>query len=77
MKKLSEILCSVCECAEAEIPPDQPLRSTEGWDSMRAINFQMEVESAFDVDLSDVQITGSSTLGEVAALLQQKGVSVA
>ena len=44
---------------------------------MRAINFQMEVESAFDVDLSDVQITGSSTLGEVAALLQQKGVSVA
>ena len=77
MNKLAELLGSVCECPGTQIPFDQPLRSVEGWDSMRAINFQMEVESAFDVDLSDTQITGDSTLQQVAELLKQKGVVIA
>ncbi len=75
MIKLIELARSVCECPDAQIRPNQPLREVPGWDSMRAVNFQMELESAYGVDLSDALITGSSSLDQIVEVLHTKGVS--
>lgn len=41
---------------------------------MRAVSFQLELESLFSVDLSEAAITGSFTLSDVAAILRSKGI---
>ena len=55
---------------------DLPLKQLAGWDSMRAVNFQLELEQEFGVDLSDAQITGASTLADIATLLRARKAEV-
>lgn len=74
MTDLIDLVRSVCECPGAQIDPGLPLRNIEGWDSMRAVNFIMELESKYGVDLSDVTITGALSLEQVDKLLREKGV---
>jgi acyl carrier protein len=60
--------------ASPELHADLPLGSFEGWDSMNAVTFTMELERVFEVDLGGVILTADQTLGEVVDLLRQKGV---
>lgn len=76
MIQLVGLVRSVCESPDAEIRPDQPLNEVAGWDSMRAVNFQMELEAAWGVDLSEAEITGDWSLQRIAELLRQHGVSI-
>jgi acyl carrier protein len=55
---------------------DLPLKQLEGWDSMRAVNFQLELEQEFGVDLSDAEITGASTLADIATMLRARKAEV-
>jgi acyl carrier protein len=55
---------------------DLPLKQLAGWDSMRAVNFQLELEQEFGVDLSDAGITGASTLADIATLLRARKAEV-
>jgi acyl carrier protein len=55
---------------------DLPLKQLAGWDSMRAVNFQLELEQEFGVDLSDAEITGASTLADIATLLRARKAEV-
>ena len=75
MIRLQSALKEVCEC-DLSIRSNMPLGDIEGWDSMRAVNYQLALESIFSVDLSDVLILGESTLSDVAELLRQKGVEL-
>jgi acyl carrier protein len=75
MNRLFGVLHAVCEeSGDAPVPLDTRLKELPGWDSMRAVNFQLELESAFSVDLSAETIVGSATLGEIVQLLERKGV---
>jgi acyl carrier protein len=58
------------------VPEDLPLKQLAGWDSMRAVNFQLELEQEFGVNLSDAEITGASTLADIASLLRARKVDV-
>ncbi len=55
---------------------DQRLEDVEGWDSMNSINFTMELEKGFGVELEGVILTGEQTFGDVVALLKEKGAEV-
>jgi acyl carrier protein len=55
---------------------DLPLKQLAGWDSMRAVNFQLELEQEFGLDLSDAEITGASTLADIAMLLRARKAEV-
>jgi acyl carrier protein len=73
MTEITRVLQAVCENPNGTIGPEDKLGAFEGWDSMRAVNFQLELESVFGVDLSDVEITGDSTVAEVEQILRSKG----
>jgi acyl carrier protein len=77
MTELIELVKDVCECSRVtSIDPNRPLRELQGWDSMRAVNFQMELEAKYSVDLIDVPITGGSSLQEISQVLREKGVCI-
>ena len=37
-----------------------------GWDSMEAVNLQLELESAFAVDLESFDLRGDTTISQIA-----------
>ncbi len=55
--------------------PDRPLQEIDGFDSMSAVNFTLELEGAFGVDLVGVILSGEQTLADVVALLRDKGAA--
>jgi len=59
-----------------QFPIDIPFKQIDGWDSMRAVNFQLELEQEFGVDLSTEQITGNSTLADVIAILRRRNIDI-
>ncbi len=77
MTRVLTVLESVCEGGgSGGVTPETALHELKGWDSMRAVNFQLELESVFSVDLSDEVITGKMTVAEVCRLLERKGVEL-
>jgi acyl carrier protein len=75
MTKLQSVLTEVCELDGMPVAATVPFGEIAGWDSMRAVTFQVELERLFGVDLSDTMIPASWTLDELAGILEQKGVS--
>jgi acyl carrier protein len=76
LERLLSALRTVCDVPGQQLPLDTPLNSLDGWDSMRAVNFQLELESTFSIDLSDAEITGSTTWAEVIELVESRGVRI-
>ncbi|HWF07186.1 MAG TPA: acyl carrier protein [Bryobacteraceae bacterium] len=75
MTKLQSVLTEVCELDGTPVAANAPFGEIKGWDSMRAVTFQVELERLFGVDLSDTMIPANWTLDELAGVLQQKGVT--
>lgn len=76
MNRVLRVLNTVTDREIIAIDPNVPLKQIEGWDSMRAVNFQIELEQEFGVDLSGGEITSDSTLNDVAALLRAQHAEI-
>ena len=76
MKQIASILSEICETPDLRVAPDSPLGQIKGWDSMRAVTFQLALEQLFEVDLSEEMISGSTTLADIEAMLTRKGAQV-
>jgi acyl carrier protein len=76
MDRLIRALNAVTDTDVTGFDLNLPLSSINGWDSMRAVNFQMELEQEFGVDLSNEEITGTSTLNDVIAMLRSQNADV-
>ncbi len=74
MERVLQALGAVTEADLRGLNQEVPFKDLEGWDSMRAVNFQMELEQEFGVDLSNDQITGSSNLADIVAILSAHNV---
>jgi acyl carrier protein len=48
---------------------DLRLGAIDGWDSMNAVTFTMEVEQAFEVSLGETIFTRDQTIAEVLQVL--------
>lgn len=75
--RLTEALVAVFRKAPATLTPDLRLGDIGGWDSMNAVTFTFELETAFDVTLGEVTFTGRQTIGEVLAVLRERGAASA
>ncbi len=73
--KLTEALVAVFEFEPSLLRPELPLGEVEGWDSMNAVNFTLELETAFGVELAGVILTADQTIADVVALLREHGAS--
>ncbi|MCX6612562.1 MAG: acyl carrier protein [Acidobacteria bacterium] len=76
METIKQLFISLSDADPASIDWAATFEELPGWDSMRAVNFQIELESQFGVDLSDVDSIGSLNLSTLADLLRSKGTSL-
>ncbi|WP_067562461.1 acyl carrier protein [Nocardia acidivorans] len=74
----TEILRTVTEIAVAEIGlpesvllPDADLRGMAGVDSVRVLRMIARIERRYDIELDDQDVFGTSTLAEVAAVVDK------
>jgi len=54
--------------------PDIRREEVATWDSISHLRLVMDIEAAYGVSLSDEELMGIASLGDVARLLAQKGV---
>lgn len=76
-KRLTTALIAVFRKAPASLTPGLRLAEIGGWDSMNAVTFTFELESAFDVTLGETTFTGQQTIADVLAVLRERGATTA
>jgi acyl carrier protein len=76
-ERLTKALIAVFRKAPADLPPGLCLGDIGGWDSMNAVTFSFELETAFDVTLGETTFTASQTIGDVVDVLRQHGATLA
>jgi len=75
MRPIVKILEAVIDGADAAaIGSDTVLKTIPGWDSMNAINFLLELEVDYAVDLSGLDLSQLSTFGQICDYLRTAGV---
>lgn len=75
-ERLKEILAKLFLIDKAKIKDQMSQGEVEAWDSMGHLMLITEVESAFGVMMSDDDITGIKTVGEIKRVLRRLGVGI-
>jgi len=76
MDKLKSIFSSVLNIDPSKINNDISPQNTPAWDSLNAIVLVTEIEKAFSLKFAYDEIMNVKNFGDVAALLQSKGVAL-
>lgn len=76
-ERLGRALAAVFRKAPANLSPGLRLGDIGGWDSMNAVTFTFELETAFDVTLGETTFTANQTIADVLAALREHGASSA
>jgi acyl carrier protein len=74
-RRLTAAFVAVFRKAPAALSPELKLADIGGWDSMNAVTFSFELETAFDVSLGEMMFTGQQTIADVLAVLREKGAT--
>lgn len=75
-EKLKEILTKVLLVDKSEINDGMSRKNMEDWDSMAHLMLVTEIESAFEITMSDDDITAIQTVGDVKKTLKKLGVII-
>ncbi len=68
-QRLESALAAVFRRTPIHVTLDLRLGAIEGWDSMNAVTFTMEVEQTFEVQLGDTIFTRDQTIAQVLQVL--------
>ena len=74
--KLRDTLAKVLLLDEAEITDELARNGTEAWDSLGHLMLISEVESTFQVTLSDDDILEIKTVGDLKKTLRKYGIDI-
>ncbi len=74
-RRLTAAFVTVFREAPDRITADLRLGDIAGWDSMNAVTFTFELETAFDVDLGETTFNATQTIADVVAVLRQRGAA--
>lgn len=70
---LEKILASVVNGYDpAQVDLDTPLKTMPGWDSLARLNFIVECEEVYDLDLHASELAECATLRELLQLLEKR-----
>lgn len=75
-ERLKEILAKVFLTDKAKINDDMSRKDMDEWDSMAHLLLVSEVESTFDVMISDDDIMEIQTVGDLKKVLRKLGVTI-
>ena len=76
-ERLTKALVAVFRKAPPDLSPGLRLGDIDGWDSMNAVTFSFELETAFDVTLGDYAFGANATIADVIAFLRECGAASA
>ncbi len=74
--RLFETVASVLNIDANSLTNESNGRNTENWDSLRHIELILAVETAFGVTFSMSEMVSMQDLGDMRALLVEKGVAL-
>jgi acyl carrier protein len=74
--KLFETVASILNIDVNTLTNESNGRNTENWDSLRHIELILAVETAFGVTFSMSEMVSMQDLGDMRALLVEKGVTL-
>lgn len=74
-EKLGALMADLFDLRREDIGDGLAMRDTDGWDSLRHMEFVMSIERAFDVELSFDEIIAMQTVSDVKRVLKEKGVN--
>lgn len=74
--RLFETVASVLNTDANSLTNESNGRNTENWDSLRHIELILAVETAFGVTFSMSEMVSMQNLGDMRALLVEKGITL-
>ncbi len=74
--KLKNILAKVLLIDKSKISDGMSRKSVEEWDSMAHLMLMSEIESAFEVAMSDDDIMEIQTVGDIKKTLKKLGITI-
>lgn len=74
--KLFDIVASVLNIEAETLTNESSGLNTENWDSLRHIELMLAVETAFSVRFSMSEMVSMQNLGDMRALIIEKGVDL-
>jgi acyl carrier protein len=74
--KLKGILAQVLLIDEDKISDDTSRKKVKEWDSMAHLMLVSEIEGSFDVAMSDDDIMGIQTVGDIKKVLKKLGAPI-
>ena len=75
-EKLKEIVAKVLLVDKTNINDQTSRKDLEEWDSMAHLMLVNEIESAYEVMISDDDVTGIETVGDIKKILRKLGVAI-
>jgi len=70
LERIKDILAQVCAVARGDVRDDGLLLSY-GLDSIRAVDFVLHIEEAFDIEVSESEATQFATVADVADYVRE------
>jgi acyl carrier protein len=74
LSTLHQIVASVLRIPADEIGPDATMDTVDTWNSLTHIEFVTTLEERFAIQLTDDEIAGMTSLGQVQRVLRERGV---
>ena len=74
-ERLTTLMADLLELKREDVTDTLTLKETEGWDSLKHMEFIVSVEQAFDVELAFDEIIAMQTVADVKTVLKGKGVN--
>ena len=74
-EKLGTLMANLLDLKREDVTDALTLKETDGWDSLKHMEFIVSIEQAFDVELAFDEIVAMQTVKDVKRVLKGKGVN--
>jgi acyl carrier protein len=75
LEKLTLLIRDVFDNDDVVATPELTAREVNGWDSLGNVRLFLEIEKAFSVSFSALEIALTENVGEIVKLIERKSVS--
>jgi acyl carrier protein len=74
-QRIATLMAELFDMEKEDVTDDLAMKETDGWDSLKHMEFIVSIEQAFDVELAFDDIIAMHTVRDVKSVLKGKGVN--
>lgn len=71
LEKLRELICDYADVKPEDITEETNIRTDLSLDSLSLVNLAVAIESEFELEISDRDVMGIETVGDVIKLIEE------